>query len=121
MFLFLLVFSVDAEDQDLPVVASAKELKGVKAKKIIWEKDGAKMVHIPANPSGTRKSEPVYDEFGDLVKPAKIIGATDAFLWMPMRLLWASLRSSLSHRVINLMKRLTGIKFISIHQVTSTQ
>ena len=121
MFLFLLVFSVYAEDQDLPVVASAKELKGVKAKKIIWEKDGAKMVHIPANPSGTRKSEPVYDEFGDLVKPAKIIGAADAFLWMPMGLLWASLRSSLSRRVINLMRPLTGIKFISIHRLTSTQ
>ena len=30
MFLFLLVFSVYAEDQDLPVLASAKELKGVK-------------------------------------------------------------------------------------------
>ena len=41
MFLFLLVFSVYAEDQDLPVVASAKELKGVKAKKIVWETDGA--------------------------------------------------------------------------------
>ena len=79
MFLFLLVFSVYAEDQDLPVVASAKELKGVKAKKIVWETDGAKMVHIPANPSDTRKREPVYDEFGDLVKPAKIIGAADAF------------------------------------------
>ena len=37
------------------------------------------MVHIPANPSDTRKREPVYDEFGDLVKPAKIIGAADAF------------------------------------------
>ena len=93
MFLFLLVFLVYAEDQDLPVVASAKKLKGVKAKKIIWEKDGAK-VHIPANPSGIRKGEPVYNEFGDLVKPEKIIRAADAFLWMPMRLMWTSLRSS---------------------------
>ena len=46
-FLFLLVFSVYSEDQDLPVVASTKELKGIKAKKIMWKKDGAKMVRIP--------------------------------------------------------------------------
>ena len=35
----------------LEVIAEdgAKELKGITAKKIIWEKDGAKMVRIPAS------------------------------------------------------------------------
>ena len=40
----VLVGSVRAEDAKEVVVASAKELKGIKAKKITWKKDGAKMV-----------------------------------------------------------------------------
>lgn len=47
MFLVLLAFSVYAEDEDLLVVGSAKELKGITAKKIIWKKDGARMALIP--------------------------------------------------------------------------
>ena len=46
IFLFLWVFSVYAEDEDLPVVSSAKELKAVKAAKIIWKQDGSKMVLV---------------------------------------------------------------------------
>ena len=46
IFLFLWVFSVYAEDKDLPVVSSAKELKAVKAEKIIWKQDGSKMVLV---------------------------------------------------------------------------
>ena len=76
MLLVLLAFSVYAKDEVLPVVSSAKELKRVTAKKIIWKKDGAKMVSIPVS---TGEIEPVYDEFGDLVTPP------DVFLWMPMR------------------------------------
>ena len=49
MLLVLLAFSVYAEDEDLLVVGSAKELKSIKAKKIIWQKDGAGMVPIPAS------------------------------------------------------------------------
>jgi hypothetical protein len=41
----LLVFSVYAENKDLVVVGSGKELKGVTAKKIIWKKDGAEMAY----------------------------------------------------------------------------
>ena len=48
MLLVLLAFSAYAEDKDLPVVSSAKELKAVKAKKIVWKKDEAEMVLIPA-------------------------------------------------------------------------
>ena len=83
MLLVLLAFSVYAEDEDLLVVGSAKELKGITAKKIIWKKDGAKMVVIPANSSGTRTTvvEATYDNFGDLVTSKKklIVRATDAF------------------------------------------
>jgi len=49
MLLVLLAFSVYAEDGTLVAVGSAKELKGITAKKIIWKKDGAKMVRIPAS------------------------------------------------------------------------
>ena len=79
----VLVGLVRAEDAKEVVVASAKELKGIKAKKITWKKDGAKMVLIPANPSGTgiKVIEAVYDEFGDVVTPEKkvVVGDTDAF------------------------------------------
>ena len=40
--------SVRAEEAKEVVIASAKELKGIKAKKIIWKKAGAKMVRIPS-------------------------------------------------------------------------
>ena len=71
LFLVALVGSVCAEDAKEVVVASAEELKGIKAKKITWEKDGAKMVLIP---EGFKKTEDSYDEFGDLVpgKPVKV-------------------------------------------------
>jgi len=49
MLLVLLALSVYAEDEKLLVVGSAKELKSIKAKKIIWQKDGAGMVPIPAS------------------------------------------------------------------------
>ena len=42
-----LVGSVCAEDAKEVIVASAKEVKGISAKKIAWKKDGAKMVRIP--------------------------------------------------------------------------
>ena len=46
ILLVLLAFSVYAEDEKLLVVGSAKELKSIKAKKIIWKKDEAEMVLI---------------------------------------------------------------------------
>ena len=49
MLLVMLAFSAYAEDEDLLVVGSAKELKRIKTKKIIWQKDGAEMVPIPAS------------------------------------------------------------------------
>jgi len=82
-----LVGSVYAGEAKEVVVSSAEELKGIKAKKITWKKDGAKMVRIPEKfevvvPS---RAEPaVYDEFGDLIKaetviPEKMAKVGDAF------------------------------------------
>jgi len=57
LLMVALVGLVRAEDAKEVVVGSAKELKGIKAKTIIWKKDGAKMVRIPW---GSR-----YSKFGD--------------------------------------------------------
>ena len=75
LLMVVLVGLVRAEDAKEVVIASAKELKGIKAKKITWKKDGAKMVRIPEKfvfvPS---KTEPaVYDDFGDLIKAETVI------------------------------------------------
>ena len=56
----LLASLVHAEDETLLVIGNAKELKGVTAKKIVWEKDGAKMVLIPANPSITESKSNAF-------------------------------------------------------------
>lgn len=61
------------------VIGSAEELKTVSAKKIVWKKDGAKMVLIPENKSGTGKKDFVYNEFGDVVGGGEVVGATDVF------------------------------------------
>ena len=49
VLLVLLAFSVYAEDEKAVVIRSAEELKGITAKKIIWKKDGAVMMSIPAS------------------------------------------------------------------------
>ncbi|HIC16739.1 TPA: hypothetical protein EYO77_01355, partial [Candidatus Poribacteria bacterium] len=59
-----------AEDTKEVVVESAKELKGIKAKKITWKKDGAKMVRIPEKLE-KKVIAPTYDESGNLVSPEK--------------------------------------------------
>ena len=71
LLMVALVGSVYAGDAKEVVVSNAEELKGIKAKKITWEKDGAKMVLIP---EGFKKTEDSYDDFGDLVpgKPVKV-------------------------------------------------
>ena len=74
MLLVLLAFSVYADDEKTVVVGSVKELKGITAKKIIWKKDGAKMVWIPYEVVTPEKTVPaVYDEFGDLVSAEIVV------------------------------------------------
>ena len=66
MLLVLFAFSVYAEDEKAVVIGSAKELKGVVAKKIIWKKDGAKMVLV--GPSATQYEEKkTFDRLGNPV------------------------------------------------------
>ena len=55
--------SVRAEDAKEVVVANAQELKGIKAKKITWKKDGAKMVRIPWISSYTKYGDPNFEPF----------------------------------------------------------
>ena len=49
MLLVLFAFSVYAEDEKEVVIGSEKGLKGITVKKIIWKKDGAVMMSIPAS------------------------------------------------------------------------
>ena len=48
LLMIIVAGSVRTEDAREVVIAHAKELKGIKAKKIAWKKDGAKMVRIPS-------------------------------------------------------------------------
>ena len=45
----VLAFSVHAEDEKVVVVGNADQFKGITAKKIIWKKDGAVMMSLPAS------------------------------------------------------------------------
>ena len=75
LLMVVLVGLVRAEDAKEVVIASAEELKGIEAKKIIWKKDDAKMVLIPESFARTKDT---YTEFGDLVS-GKIVKVTDVF------------------------------------------
>ena len=63
LLMVIVAGSVCAEDAKEVVIASAKELKGIKAKKIIWKKDGAKMVRIPWISSYTKYGDPNSEPF----------------------------------------------------------
>jgi len=83
MLLVLLVFGGACQDQPKVqepslqsemVVGSAEELKTVSAKKIIWKKDGAKMILIPyAFPVGEEK----YDRTGLPINPVFYMDRTE--------------------------------------------
>ena len=62
-----------AKDAKEVVVSSAKELKGIKAKKITWKKDGAKMVLIPS--TATFEQKTTFNRVGEpIVKAVKVKG-----------------------------------------------
>ena len=68
----VLVDVVRAKDVKEVVVSSVKELKGIKAKKITWKKDGAKMVRIPTMAS---KQVKTFNRVGEpIVKTVKVDG-----------------------------------------------
>ena len=72
-FLFLLVFSGYAQKAKLPVISKVEQLKTVKGKQIIWQKDGAKMAAVrPYVPAGY-KEEKTFNRLGEpITKKVKI-------------------------------------------------
>jgi len=65
----------------LRVVSNAEELKDIKAKKIIWKKDGTEMVLIPSTAKIVRKS--TFDRLGDpIVKAVEIKGPNPVPFYM---------------------------------------
>ena len=87
--------SVHAEDAKEVVVSSAEELKGIKAKKITWKKDDAKMMLIPS--TATFEQKETFDRLGKPVtKTIKVLDGPDpvSFIWMSLKLPLVSLRSS---------------------------
>ena len=66
--------------EDVKVVASAEELKGIKAKKITWKKDSAKMVKIPTI---AFKQVKTFNRIGEpIVKTVKVDGPDSIpFIW----------------------------------------
>ena len=78
MLLVLLAFSVYAEDEKAVVVGSMKELKGIRAKKVVWKKDGAKMILVP----GEYEEKKTYDRLGKpITKRVKVEGSLGDY-WM---------------------------------------
>ena len=74
VLLVLLVFSVYAEDEKAVVVGSAKELKGITAKKIIWKKDGAKMVVVRPYKPAQYEGKKTFDRLGNpITKKIKML------------------------------------------------
>ena len=81
--LLIVVFagSVRAEDAK-EVVVSAKELKGIKAKKVTWKKDGAKMMLVKPHVLAQYGEKTTFDRLGNpITKKIKVSDASPA-LWM---------------------------------------
>ena len=72
-FLFMLVFSVYAQKDKLPVISKAEQLKTVKGKQIIWQKDGAKMAIVRPYKPAEYKEEKTFNRLGEpITKNVKI-------------------------------------------------
>ena len=77
-----LVGLVRAEDAEEVVVASAEELKDIKAKKIIWQKDRAKMVFIKPYVPAQYEEKETFDRLGNpITKKVKVLDASPS-LWV---------------------------------------
>ena len=72
-FLFLLVLSVYAQKKKLPVISKAEELKTVKSKQIIWQKDRAKMAVVRPYQPVSYKEEKTFNRLGEpITKKVKV-------------------------------------------------
>ena len=73
---------VRAEDAKEVVVSSAKELKGIKAKKITWKKDGAKMGVVKPYVPAQYEEKATFDRVGNpITKKVKVSDASPS-LWV---------------------------------------
>ena len=72
-FLFLLVFSVYAQKEKLPIISKAEELKTIKAKQIIWQKDGAKMAVVRPYKPASYKDEKTFNRLGEPITKKVIV------------------------------------------------
>ena len=82
LLMVVLVGLVRAEDTKEVVVSSAEELKGIKAKKIIWKKDGAKMVLVKPYVPTQYEEKATFDRVGNpITKKVKVSDASPS-LWM---------------------------------------
>ena len=85
LLLFLMVIVavlVRAENAREVVVTSAKELKGIKAKKITWKKDGAKMMLVKPYIPAQYEEKATFDRLGNsITKKVKVSDASPS-LWV---------------------------------------
>ena len=82
LLMIIVAVLVRAEDAKEVVIASAEELKGLKAKKIIWKKDGAKMVLVKPYVPTQYKEKATFDRVGNpITKKVKVSDASPS-LWM---------------------------------------
>ena len=73
LLLVSLVGSVRAGDVKEVVVASARELKGITAKRVIWQKDGAKMVLVRPYTPAQYEENKTFDRLGNpITKKVKV-------------------------------------------------
>jgi len=81
ILLMLLAFSVYAEDEKAMVIESAEELKNVTAKKIIWKKDGAKMVLVRSYTPTQYEENKTFDRLGNPITKRVKVSDSLPSLW----------------------------------------
>ena len=82
VMMVVLVGLVRAGDAKELVVSRAKGLKGIKAKKITWKKDGAKMVLVKPYVPAQYKEKSTFDRVGNpITKKVKVSDASPS-LWV---------------------------------------
>ena len=82
LLMVIVAGSVRAEVAKEVVVSSAKELKGIKAKKIIWKKDDAKMMLVKPYVPTQYEEKATFDRVGNpITKKVKVSDASPS-LWV---------------------------------------
>ena len=82
LLMIIVAGSVRAEKAKEVVIASAKELKGIKAKKIIWKKDDAKMLLVKPYVPTQYEEKATFDRVGNpITKKIKVSDASPG-LWV---------------------------------------